>query len=303
MHRHDRRPSIRRGMMWGAVFVTLLVVIGAPAAARWSDEDLYNAGRAAYLAEDYVTALQYLYAYWDRDPNYLDEHPTFAQSLDNALAYCRAFLTHTQSKCPIVGGAAAPALEPGEAVYSAPLADWPALVTIAGSVGPQTGGYGMEAYGSDPVDLGSLMPMTPLDGDFILDLVFTVEQVADSTISLILSSNGASASRFVFTLGLPEREDPSYSIREERVEGGRVVEVLRILADHAPLDWRAVSPTWPATVTMTVTREGALLRLLVNGGEIHVFPSPPVLLNLLGLEVSGTTKFLVTSIEARCPED
>jgi len=66
-----------------------LLVVSCPAQARTSDDELYNRGELAYNRYDYVSALMYLFAYKERDPSMMREHPNFARDVDEAIDYSR----------------------------------------------------------------------------------------------------------------------------------------------------------------------------------------------------------------------
>ena len=67
----------------------LLSLISAPAHAKtYTDEYLLDTGVKAYERDDLVTAVMYLFAYKERNPDLLQKNPKFRKELIDALDYC-----------------------------------------------------------------------------------------------------------------------------------------------------------------------------------------------------------------------
>jgi hypothetical protein len=282
-----------------AVLVAAIVMSGTAVYGRQSDEDLYNAGRAAYDAEDYVTALPRLFTYRDRDPEYLHDHPTFADKLDRAIDYCMAYLNEALKDFAIVGGAEAPELESHEAAYTASFSTWPTVVNANGSARPENGAYALDARSSTPIGPGRLLPITALEGDFVLDTVFETATFSGYSLRVAVAESETSGRQLSVSIDVWQSGEVTYSVVEERRTSSSNTQVVDAICENVPADLHWDSLSSEEKTVLTIKRDGGRIYLYIDGQILNAFFSSAFAVRWLGIDMAYGSKVLITTVEAR----
>ncbi len=312
-----------------------LCVASFAAAGYLSDDELITNGVNAYEDEDYIRALMYLYAYWERNPQSLQNDTVYKQELKEAIEYCVNYLTVQVAKqvAAETGGelsprianllpAATPDLEtpsttatggtspisrveiPGGdgfweavAVQRAKFTGWPTVASDAGSAEPNGGGYLLHAVGSRWVGPGQLIPVS-IGGDFLLDMSFTIITGNSFSLSVTVADPGTEFSQFELVLTDNGYGVLSYQVYEAWVSHGRIVR--HSLSTEGTLNMPELrGNVQGSSYALTFRREGAWVTAYINGTELAVFASDISGLGQIAVSAAGRTSIRLTSLEVR----
>ena len=183
--------------------------------------------------------------------------------------------------------------------YVVQFSQWPAVTDEHGHVGPEGGNYVLEATSNTWMGPGRKLPISPLQGDFIMDIAFQIVRKKDCSLSITLSDAGSDYAQLSFYFDIWEAGSQTFSITEDWVRQNFYADTKRKIAERAsvPPDFR--SPDWTGENTLSVKREGQQIGFYLNGHLLRSFPSPDFDVRQFGLGIAFESRVLLTSVKAR----
>ena len=185
--------------------------------------------------------------------------------------------------------------------YEAQFSTWPTVKNEHGYVGAEGDHYIMEATSNTWMGPGAYLPITLLNGDFIIDISFKVIRRESCSVNITLSDAGRDYSQLDFFFDIWQSSNPTFSIFQNSVQSDFYVNITRRFAERTPVT-QSLSPVdWMKENTLSIKRENNNVSFYLNGGQVHSFLSPTFPVRKLGLGISFKSKILLASVKARTP--
>jgi hypothetical protein len=191
-------------------------------------------------------------------------------------------------------------------VYSADFSEWPTTTTGHGSVTLGFGNsYVLEPSGNTWIGPGRSIDIPALDGDFVFDVRFQIEERKPSSLlTFNLTAGGADAESVDVYFDVWDEGNVTYTLTKGRVRSGGGLSMPHgvteaTIADREQLPFALKDHDWSKGSTLTLKREGGLVQFFVNGGFVKDFYVSrfPVMKTSVG--AAFESKVVITSIEAR----
>jgi hypothetical protein len=185
-------------------------------------------------------------------------------------------------------------------IYSSDFSEWLTEDTEFGSISTgYAGEYILEPSG--PVYIGSgPMPITPLDGDFVIDMWFHIEERNPSaTLILFLNAEGqknVDTIEVFFTVW--DQSSVTYSITTSNVNDINQYP-KEFIAEEVQLPANLAASNWTRDGKLTIKREGGVMQFFVNSTYITDFPVTLFTFTEIGVGAGHPSKISITLIEVR----
>ncbi len=181
-------------------------------------------------------------------------------------------------------------------VYRVPISTWPKVQNENGYVGPDAGGYVLEAASNTWMGPGSKLPLNVVfAGDFTMSVSFSVVYREDCSLSLTLSDAGTDYSQLDFFLDLWQTGPPTYSAFEYWVQRNFYANLKRRFAERVQI-LNASTVDWRRANTLAIARQGNTMLLSLNGKPFGTFLAPVFPVRQLGVGIAFKSKILIGSI-------
>jgi len=186
-------------------------------------------------------------------------------------------------------------------IYEAQFSTWPKVKSEYGYVGAESGHYIMEATSNTWMGPGAYLPITPVSGDFVIDISFKVIYRENCSLNITLSDAGRDYSQLDFFFDIWQSGAPTFSIYENSVQNDFYVNIKRRFAERTQVKQNLSLVDWTKVNTLSVKRERNNVSLYLNGNLLQSFLSPTFPVRKLGFGISFKSKILLTSVKARIP--
>lgn len=186
-------------------------------------------------------------------------------------------------------------------VYEAQFLTWPKVKNEHGYVGAEDSHYIMEATSNTWMGPGAYLPITLLNGDFIIDISFKVIYRENCSLNITLSDAGRDYSQLDFFFDIWQSSAPTFSIYENSVQNDFYVNITRRFAERTPVKQNLSLVDWTKANTLSIKRENNNVSFYLNGSKLHSFLSPTFPVRKLGLGISFKSRILLASVKARIP--
>lgn len=187
----------------------------------------------------------------------------------------------------------------GKVLYEAQFSTWPTVRNEHGYVGAESGLYVMEATSNTWMGPGAFLPITPLTGDFVIDMSFKVIYRENCSLNITLSDAGRDYSQLDFFFDIWQSGAPTFSIYENSVQNDFYVNIKRRFAERTQIKQNLSLVDWKKVNTLSVKRERNNVFFYLNGNLLQSFLSPAFPVKKLGFGISFKSKILLTSVKAR----
>jgi len=185
-------------------------------------------------------------------------------------------------------------------IYSSDFSEWIKEDTEFGSISTgYAGEYILKPSGDVYIGSGP-MPITPLDGDFVLDMWFQIEEMNPSaTLILFLNSSGQKNIDTVEVfLTVWDQGNVTYSITTSNVNDINQYP-KEFIAEEVQLSPNLAANNWTRGGKLTIKREGGGMQFFVNGTYVTDFPVSLFTVAEVGVGAGRPSKISITLIEAR----
>jgi hypothetical protein len=186
-------------------------------------------------------------------------------------------------------------------VYKAPFSDWPRGQNEYGQVGEVSGSYVMQARSNTWIGPGQKLPITTLQRDFVLDMVFRVLEGSNIGLNLTISGAGSDYAQLSFYFSKWQSGASTFSISDQWVRQNFYVNTTSQITDREQIPANIGRVDLGEQNRLTVQREGDTVGLYLNGSVLKTFTVSVFPVRQIGIGLAFPSKVAIESIEARVP--
>jgi hypothetical protein len=187
-------------------------------------------------------------------------------------------------------------------VYSADFIQWPTNSTGEGSALPEGGEYVIHPSGNAWIGTGHPIDIQPLDGDFVFDMHFRVDERTTSVgLQMELTGPGQDADYVEIFFELWDQNNVTYSLDKGWIKDGHYLTRDKLIAERQQLPTNLKAHDWSKGTKITLKREGGKAQFFVNDGYVADFPVTLFPVAKIYIAAAWPSKIAITSIEGRKP--
>jgi len=187
-----------------------------------------------------------------------------------------------------------------KSVYSAIFLQWPTQKNESGSFGPDEGEYIISP--SSNTWIGPGMQITPINGDFVLDLHFRVqEKNPDASLQFQLSGSGQQADYIALFLDFWGTGKSDYSLDKGWIKDDHYLTRDKQITDREPMPAGIATSDWSKENKVTFKRTNGTMDLFVNDIYVRSFPVSLFTIDHIFMAAAFSSKIVLTSLEGRVP--
>jgi len=187
-------------------------------------------------------------------------------------------------------------------VYGADFSKWPTQTNEHGVADAAYGEYILEPNSNTWVSPGRLIDIQPLDRDFVVDVIFRIEQRdAGSSFQLQLYGPGAVTNFVQVILEAWNGHGSTYSLQTGTLQGNLYARTSQEIASREPLPALLSTADWSKASKLTLRRDGGTAHLFVNDVLVRSFPVVVFTVSRIGVGAAFKSRIAISSIEARVP--
>lgn len=190
-------------------------------------------------------------------------------------------------------------------VYSADFSTWPTPATNAGSISLGFGNsYVMRPSSNTWIGPGRMIPMPPVDSDFVLELRFRIiARSPSASLSLQIAADGDDADAMSMYFDVWEEKNVTYSISTSKIRRANLpvphVVATQYVAERVQLAERLKTHDWSKGNKLTLRRERGEMYFFVNDGFVRSFPTSVFRVERVSVGAAFASTIEIESIETR----